>query len=212
MKSSAAMSAGFRSPYFLDLLGRAAAVTFFGFFALRMFAALLETGSPLYFILFASEFLVVMFSLLRRATRDVSQRGVDWAVALAGTNLPLLAQPGGVPLAPEAVSAALMIFGLLASIWAKLSLRRSFGIVAANRGVKTSGPYTLIRHPMYAGYLVIQVGFLLFSPTLWNLLIYVAAASLQLLRMQAEEEILRQDPTYRDYADRVRYRLVPGLY
>lgn len=212
MKSSAALPASIRSPVVLDLLGRAAAVTFFGFFALRMLGALLETGSPLYFVLFASEFLVVMFSLLRRTTSDVSQRGVDWAVALAGTNLPLLAQPGGTPLAPEAVSAALMIFGLLASIWAKLSLRRSFGIVAANRGVKTSGPYTLIRHPMYAGYLVIQVGFLLFSPTLWNLFIYIGAAALQLLRMRAEEDILRRDPLYRDYADRVRYRLVPGLF
>jgi protein-S-isoprenylcysteine O-methyltransferase Ste14 len=95
-----------------------------------------------------------------------------------------------------AVCGFLMVVGLCLNTAAKLTLRRSFGVVAANRGVKVSGPYRLIRHPMYAGYALTQIGFLLSGPTLWNFTIYALAFSIQIARIRAEERILNNDPAY----------------
>ena len=85
-------------------------------------------------------------------------------------------------------------------------------MVAANRGIRSSGPYRLIRHPMYAGYVLTNIGFLLLYPTGWNLAVYATAWGLQLARLLAEERFLGAVPEYRDYMATVRYRLVPGLF
>jgi protein-S-isoprenylcysteine O-methyltransferase Ste14 len=199
-------------PFALDLLERAIAAAFFSFFALRILNAYIETGMGGYLLLLFSECLVIGFLLLRRVTSDVSLNPADWCVAVTGTTLPLLVAAGGEPLLPGSISGLLMIVGLATNVWAKLSLRRSFGIVAANRGIKTQGPYIFIRHPMYFGYLITQIGFFLSNPTFWNLTIYSAGFMLQVLRILAEERTLSQDPKYRTYATKVRYRLVPRLF
>jgi protein-S-isoprenylcysteine O-methyltransferase Ste14 len=199
-------------PFALDMLERAIAATFFSFFALRILNAYIITGIAGYLLLLFSECLVIGFLLLRRVTSEVSLSPADWCVAVMGTTLPLLVAAGGEPLIPESISGVLMLVGLAINVWAKLSLRRSFGIVAANRGVKTQGPYNFIRHPMYFGYLITQIGFFLSNPTFWNLMIYSAGFVLQLLRILAEERTLSQDPIYKTYAGKVRNRLVPGVF
>lgn len=196
----------------LDILERATATIFFGFFAFRMFDAYLATGSLGYLTLLMSECLVVGFILVRRTTREVSLLPADWVLAVAGTVLPLLIAAGGKPLVPNSIASMLMLVGIFINIWAKLALRRSFGVVAANRGVKTEGPYRFIRHPMYFGYVVTQVGFFLLNPTLWNLVIYAAALTLQVLRLLAEERVLSRDPKYAMYIAKVRYRLIVGIF
>jgi protein-S-isoprenylcysteine O-methyltransferase Ste14 len=105
-----------------------------------------------------------------------------------------------------------MIAGLLLNISAKVALNRSFGLAAANRGVKRAGPYRLLRHPMYAGYAMTQIAFLLLNPCLWNLGVYALSWSVQILRIRAEEKVLLEDPAYRAYAGEVRFRLLPGVY
>lgn len=199
-------------PFALDLIERAIAATFFGFFALRLLKAYLATETAVYLLLLLSECLVIGFIVVRRTASEVSLSPMDWCVAVAGTTLPLLVTPGGEPLAPVALSGTLMLAGVAMNFCAKLSLRRSFGIIAANRGIKTQGPYRFIRHPMYLGYVVTQVGFLLANPLLWNLAIYAAAFVLQILRILAEERTLFQDPMYKIYAQKVYYRLIPGVF
>ena len=105
-----------------------------------------------------------------------------------------------------------MLAGFAAQIAAKLTLRRSFGIVAANRRIKVGGPYRIIRHPMYAGYLLTHVGFLLFNPSLWNSRIYLIGFGFQLVRILAEERVLFQDTAYRVFAAQTRYRLLRGVF
>jgi len=105
-----------------------------------------------------------------------------------------------------------MLAGFAAQIAAKLTLRRSFGIVAANRGIKVGGPYRIIRHPMYAGYLLTHVGFLLSNPSLWNSSIYLIGFGFQLVRILAEERVLFQDKAYRVFAAQTRYRLRRGVF
>ena len=119
---------------------------------------------------------------------------------------------GAGALIPEQYCAAIMLVGLYVQISAKVVLGRSFGIVAANRGVKVQGPYRVVRHPMYAGYTIIHVGFLLAFPSVLNLALYSSELAIQIARLFREERVLRQDETYREYSARVRYRLIPKIF
>jgi protein-S-isoprenylcysteine O-methyltransferase Ste14 len=195
----------------LDLLERVVYALLFGFLAVRMLLAYSETGAVGYLLIMVSETLVFCFILARRTTNKISLRPADWLFAMAGTILPLFIVAGGEPLVPGSITITLMLGGMAINFWAKLSLRRSIGAVAANRGVKTNGPYRLVRHPMYLGYWVTQVGFLLFNPTLWNFAIWTAASTFQVFRILAEERILSVDLNYQKYAATVRYRLIPGV-
>jgi protein-S-isoprenylcysteine O-methyltransferase Ste14 len=158
-----------------------------------------------------SEGLAVLFILTRR-TGPMAISFWPIFAALAGTGLPLLVRPGGTALLPTTASAILMSSGLALSVFSKLYLNRSFGLVAANRGVKIGGPYRFVRHPMYLGYIISQLGFLLVSFTLVNMAIYVAAWAFQVIRLREEESVLFLDPHYRQFAERVTVRLVPGVY
>jgi len=133
-------------------------------------------------------------------------------IGFAGTALPLFIRPvEGAALILAALTVTLMVAGLAVNIAAKLFLNRSFGVVAANRGVKRGGPYRLVRHPMYLGYFATQFGFLLSSFSIQNLALYLIAWVFQLLRILEEERFLSLDPAYRAYQSTVRYRLFPGL-
>ncbi len=162
-------------------------------------------------LLLLSEGLVVVLLLIRRRTERISTRPLDWLIAFAGTFLSLLVQGGGTPLAPVA-GILFMLAGMAVHVGAKLSLWRSFGVVAADRGVKVGGLYAFVRHPMYAGYMLAHLGFLLVVPKLWNLAIYVMVWALLVARISVEERVLGESPDYRRYMDTVRYRLVPGIF
>lgn len=164
---------------------------------------------PYLIALAVSETLAVAFILIRRPG-EIATKPFPLLVALLGTSLPLLARPGGVPIVPPLIFEMLLFGGVLITIWAKLSLNRSFGLVAANRGVKRGGPYRLVRHPMYAGYFLNQLGFLL-SAFSWKLLaLYVVAWLFQVLRIREEEKVLFQDAEYARYAVDVPRRILPG--
>ena len=165
-------------------------------------------------LLLLSEGLVLILFLIRRPATTISTRRSDWLLAFGGTILPLLVQPAGSPggLVPPLVCIPVMICGLVLQIRAKVSLGRSIGMVAANRGLKRSGPYQLVRHPMYAGYVLTHIAFLLMNPLLWNLAVYSGALGIQILRLLAEERFLSQSTEYREYMRSVRFRLIPGVF
>lgn len=156
---------------------------------------------------------VALFVLFRRPTGRISMRLGDWLLAATATYAPLLIVPSA-ELWPvlEVPAVALILFGNVVQISGKLFLRRSFGIAPANRGIKRDGLYRFVRHPIYAGYLFTHIGILLIMPSLVNLVIYAIGWWAQILRIQAEEALLTQDPDYRDYLQQTRWRLIPGLY
>jgi protein-S-isoprenylcysteine O-methyltransferase Ste14 len=158
-----------------------------------------------------TEGVVVFFLVIRRTTSDISRRPQDWITALAGTAAPLLVVKGGEPISLS-VGVFLLLFGMLTQVSAKLSLRRSFGLVAANRGVKTGGAYRYVRHPMYLGYMISHVGFLLLSPSPWNISVYAVCWVCLILRVGFEERLLSEDAAYQEFTKSVRYRLIPGVY
>lgn len=156
---------------------------------------------------------VALFVLFRRPTERISMRLGDWLLAATATYAPLLIVPSA-ELWPvlEVPAVALILFGNVVQISGKLFLRRSFGIAPANRGIKRDGLYRFVRHPIYAGYLFTHIGILMIMPSLVNLVIYAIGWWAQILRIQAEEALLTQDPDYRDYLQQTRWRLIPGLY
>jgi protein-S-isoprenylcysteine O-methyltransferase Ste14 len=79
--------------------------------------------------------------------------------------------------------------------------------------VITEGPYSVVRHPMYSGALLMFVGTPLLLGSWWGLL-FVPVAMIGIgARAVGEERMLRRELVgYDDYAQRVRFRLVPGIW
>lgn len=174
------------------------------------FAKALPTH-PTIILLAVSEMLGVILILIRRSA-PLRIGTVPVLTAFLGTALPLLVRPGGMQLLPTIAGSSCMAVGLALCVVSKLYLNRSFGLIAANRGVKSRGPYRVVRHPMYLGYIINQLGFLSLNLSAANSLIYLVAWSCQIVRMSEEEAVLRQDEAYRQFTQRVRSRLIPGLY
>ena len=164
---------------------------------------------PLNVFFLISEGVVAAMVLLRRPTDKISINPVDWFTGIAGTMLPMLLSPSG---GGAIAGAVLLLAGLVISLGAKFSLRRSFGIVAANRGVKRTGLYAAVRHPMYLGYFLTYGGTLLLNPSWLNALLLAVWAMLQVARIRAEERILMRDAAYQEHALKVRFRLLPFVY
>ena len=179
----------------------------------RLIAAWRVEGQLANLLLIPSEGLVVIFLVLRRGTGNISTRWQDWLLALLATLSPMLVQPGvRDALVPPVLGAFLLIMGTVVQVHAKLTLGRSFGCVPANRGLQLAGPYRFVRHPMYAGYLMGHVAFLLMNPTLWNIGAYLVCYALQVPRLLAEERLLSKDEQYRAYQATVKYRMIPGIF
>lgn len=196
----------------LDQFEQLFVLLLYGWLVLRVLPDAVASGGLLAIILLLlSEGAVVILLLFRRPTADISVKIQDWIIAAAGTWLPLMVIKGGEPILGT-LGPLLMALGLVTQVAAKLTLLRSFGLVAANRGVKSNGMYAFVRHPMYAGYILTHIGYLLASPSLWNVGVYVACWAFLIARMVAEENILGADPEYREYTQRVRHRIVPGIF
>jgi len=85
--------------------------------------------------------------------------------------------------------------------------------LAAGQRVISTGPYARVRHPMYAGALVMMAGIPLSLGSPWGLLALVAMMPALIWRMSDEEAFLATNlPGYAAYQERVRYRLIPHLW
>jgi protein-S-isoprenylcysteine O-methyltransferase Ste14 len=202
-----------RSRDLRELVSRAAIVSLFTMLAVRLGVDYLETGRLTGLLLLASEALVVVFTVFRRAPAlvDRSMR----ARALTGMSIlgPLLLMPSPpTRLASDAVTVAVSAIGLTVVIAGKMSLGRSFGLMPANRGIVCTGPYRLVRHPIYMGYLITHVAFLAANPSPWNIVALVGADLVLMARAVCEECTLGRAAEYRDYQTRVRWRVVPGVF
>jgi protein-S-isoprenylcysteine O-methyltransferase Ste14 len=163
-------------------------------------------------VLTVSEILTFTWLLLSRRplVRDWNPLTVIVSIVASFGAAFITFQPG-VPIIPVYVAAPLQSLALWFVIWGKISLGRSFAILPANRGVMTSGAYRLVRHPIYAGYLVGHILFLLSAFSFYNLAVYSLITFFQVHRILREEALLAATPEYRAYMARVRYRLFYGI-
>lgn len=196
-----------------EVIERVSVFILFSWLCDRIFKSWMETGNWYPLLLLASESLILIFMIFRRSSENISHRPQDWILALAAMLLPMLVQPFDVkPFVSPGLCAFLLLVGFTTQLYAKLSLWRSFGVVAANRGIVGRGPYRIIRHPMYASYFVSHIGFLLMYPTFWNAVVYGVSATIQIMRLLAEERLLSQSADYRALMMRVPYRIMPGVF
>jgi protein-S-isoprenylcysteine O-methyltransferase Ste14/uncharacterized membrane protein (UPF0127 family) len=185
---------------------------FYALFAAAHWELLRRTGQWATVLpLLLQETLLVVLFLARRRSRATSSRATDWLLGVAGTFLPLLMR-GSEPLGTLVwLGRPVQVIGLVLALVAVAGLGRSFGIVAANRGVQTGGLYRLVRHPLYGAYIVTYVGYLLSYPRASNLVLVAVTVAVMYARSVAEERVLADDPEYRAYHGRTRWRFLPGI-
>ena len=153
---------------------------------------------------------VLLFVLTHRppVNEPVPYGDVLWA--WAGTLLLLVVRPAEIGL--RVPGGLVLLLGVTLSIFGVLSLGRSFSIEPALRGVQTHGLYRFVRHPLYASYLLIGAGYLIANVSVWNVAVLTLWMVAQVTRIRREEAVLRMDPDYVRYSQKVRWRLVPGLW
>jgi protein-S-isoprenylcysteine O-methyltransferase Ste14 len=137
-----------------------------------------------------------------------------WLVAIG---LDRRAQASDVPLPLQALGLAMYLLSTAFIMW--VFRENSFAApvvkVQAERHhrVVSSGPYAFVRHPMYSGIMLFFFGVPLLLGSWWGVVIAPVFTVLFAIRARIEERALVEGlPDYADYAARVRYRLVPGLW
>jgi protein-S-isoprenylcysteine O-methyltransferase Ste14 len=111
----------------------------------------------------------------------------------------------------------LISLGYAFAAWALIENRFFSSVVRiqVDRGhvVCDSGPYRIVRHPGYAGNMLALPGMVLALSSMWTLIPAAVALIIAVIRTVLEDQTLQDElPGYSDYARRVRYRLIPGIY
>lgn len=185
-------------------------VTLFVLFAIRFGRDVAHTARLSSTLLLGLSSLRAILYLTRRRPQKVSVDPFAWVVAVAGTWTPLLFRP--VAGEEHPLGQALQIVGVALQLAAVVSLNRSIGIVAANRGVRTRGLYRFIRHPLYASYVFSYSGFLINQFSSYNAVVVAFWVFFQLMRIRYEEELLSLDLEYRAYMSRTPWRILPFVF
>ena len=107
--------------------------------------------------------------------------------------------------------------GYAFAAWAMVENRFFSGVVRIQRDrghlLCDSGPYRVVRHPGYAGNVLALPGIVLTLASTWTIIPAVVALVIAVIRTTLEDRTLQQElPGYREYARRVRYRLIPWIY
>lgn len=196
-----------------DVLARSIVVLLFLLLSANVLSEFVRTRHVTGLVLLVSELLVVVLTLVRRPAQLVDRSwiaGVVTVISVYGP--PLFRTTAGAGLASDTATALVSTAGLVLVIAGKITLGRSFGLVPANRGVVAQGPYLLVRHPIYTGYLITHAAFLAAHPSPYNIVLAVVADTALVVRALLEERVLERDERYRTYCRRVGWHLVPGVF
>ena len=183
----------------------------FFFYAYEYGRSLLVAPRLSVFVMLIFTTMAGTFFLIRRAPRSHSTNPLEWFYAAGGTWVTLLFRPaeGDTDIALFQV---LLLCGMLISMTGLMSLGRSFGIVPANRGVQRSGLYRVVRHPMYAGYVLMHGCFVGQHLTYANIGVYILFIVFTVLRIIKEERHLSLDEAYCEMKKAVPNRLIPYVW
>jgi protein-S-isoprenylcysteine O-methyltransferase Ste14 len=182
-------------------------------FARRYLLYYLQSHRLIGVAFFVQQMWIMTAFLIRRPPRAVSRRIGDWVLAFGGTFGGVLLQPSGAhPRWGLDAGLGVQLVGLTISIVALLALGRSFGSVAADRGIVLRGPYGVVRHPVYTGYLMIQVGYVLQSVSWWNVAVVLFVTGCNVGRALAEELLLATSSEYEEYQRKVQWKLLPRIW
>ena len=199
----------------LDIFLRVLSCVFVGYFIYGLLGAYAADKTRLTLIAtIISEVATIVVSLLSRRpnTRDWNPAVVLATVYATSLWFPLISVTTVYHVLPELPSLGLQCFAALWAINAKATLGRSFGWLPANRGIVDRGVYRFIRHPIYFGYGLGHIGFLLANFNIQNAVVLTTVYIAQVYRILQEEKFLLKDDAYRAYATKVPYRLIYGVF
>ncbi|HUY68164.1 MAG TPA: isoprenylcysteine carboxylmethyltransferase family protein [Alphaproteobacteria bacterium] len=118
----------------------------------------------------------------------------------------------GLPISIKLCGLGLVIVGNIYTVYALRWLGRSFSILPEGRHLVVTGPYRMVRNPVYLGEALSTLGAMIHFLSPWAVLIVAVQLALQLGRIHYEERVLNETfPEYADYARRTS-RLIPGIY
>ena len=122
-----------------------------------------------------------------------------------------------IPVPVRLIALLAFSFGLAFSVWAMVANKFFIKFVQIQEDrehtVITNGPYAYVRHPGYAGSLLAFISLPVALGSLWALLPALAGLSLWVVRTYLEDRTLHKElGGYSQYASRVRWRLVPGIW
>jgi protein-S-isoprenylcysteine O-methyltransferase Ste14 len=167
---------------------------------------------PAWLIANANFVLLIATMLLRRAPKRVTPQPFYWLLAFVATYWLFFTgryTTAGVSIAPHGLIFALSLASFALSVWARLSLGRSIGLVPADRGVVRSGAYRFMRHPIYTGVYCAYLALCLQNFSAVNVSIFAVGAALFVVKSFVEEDFLRRDPLYESYMAAVPWRWLP---
>ena len=117
----------------------------------------------------------------------------------------------GTPGWPDAATPLVLVAACL-SFASLVTLGRAFGIRPALRALTTTGPYRLVRHPIYLSYVIADIGYNLDEWNAGTVLLVLAGWAAMVYRIRAEERVLAGDEGWTTYRTAVPSRLLPGLW
>jgi protein-S-isoprenylcysteine O-methyltransferase Ste14 len=125
--------------------------------------------------------------------------------------------PPEIPLAIQIVALVIYLLGWGLHLWAMAANRFFSKIIRIQRDrghtVVTGGPYRYVRHTGYTGAILSQLATAPALGSLWALIPGALAALVLVVRTALEDRTLQEElEGYKDYAQRVRYRLLPGVW
>ena len=158
--------------------------------------------------------LLVITMLIRRPPVRVTTRPLYWLVAFVASYygfLTVSVSVTGHPLVPAMLTDGLSMVSVLGDGYARVTLGRNIGFVPAQRRLVTSGPYRLVRHPIYSALFLAEVCVILENFSWVNFALSMIFFSLFVIKTLMEERFLAEDPAYAAYMREVRYRWIPGV-
>ena len=183
-----------------------------GYFSIEIIHNYQKTNNIVLLLLLLSESITILLVIASKFTNTRDFSPLALIATMAGTfYFFAISLHGGVALIPDNVSAFILCIGIFWQLYAKIYLGRSFGLLPACRSIVDTGPYKLVRHPIYFGYFIGHIAFLLNNFSLWNVEVLILLYLLQFLRMHYEEQVLSKNEQYREYKKRVKYRFIPFL-
>ncbi len=185
--------------------------SFFVFFAYANFQSFLANPRLSVSLIVVAETIAALFLIIRRDPDATRHSWQTWSTTTCGTLAPLLLRP--VEAAEDVpLGEILLVFGLAMYVLSLASLNRSFGLLPALRGVKSSGMYSWVRHPLYAAYVIMFLGYLVNNQSLSNVAVAVFGTAFLVMRIHYEEDLLIQQADYRRYVSQTRWRLIPAVW
>jgi protein-S-isoprenylcysteine O-methyltransferase Ste14 len=162
-------------------------------------------------LIVVTETIVAIFLVIRQNPDETEHSWQTWTTTTFGTLAPFLLRPVDVT-ADLLLGQIVQIAGFSMQIIALLYLNRSIGLLPAHRGVKSSGLYSWVRHPLYTAYVVTYLGYWINNQSFANAVIAVAGTVFLITRIHYEEALLFKYADYTRYAKQIRWRLIPSVW